>query len=87
MKFDLLVEQQLKGLAYKKTLKDIAQKAKKKNKKKKESTIIGQLKGELKKGKKVEREHTKSTKIAKKIAMDHLIENPKYYSKLKRSKL
>ena len=49
MKFDLLVEKQLKGLAYGKTLKDIAKKAKKKQKKKKESTIVGQLKGELKK--------------------------------------
>jgi hypothetical protein len=84
MKFDLLVEKQLKGLAYGKTLKDIAKKAKKKQKKKKESTIVGQLKGELKKGMKVEREHTKSSKIAKKIAMDHLIEDPKYYSKLKK---
>jgi hypothetical protein len=39
---------------------------------------------EFKKGYKVEREHTTDTDIAKEIAMDHLFEDPKYYTKLKK---
>lgn len=35
-------------------------------------------------GIKVEKEHTKSTLIAKLIAKDHLSEDPKYYTKLKK---
>lgn len=35
---------------------------------------------ELKKGIETEFEHTSDPKMAKKIAMDHLKENPKYYS-------
>ena len=42
---------------------------------------------ELAMGIKVEMEHTKSRKIATEIAMDHLTENPRYYSKLKKSGL
>jgi len=38
---------------------------------------------ELERGIKVEMEHTDDVTIAKKIAMDHLAENPKYYSELK----
>ena len=38
---------------------------------------------ELKMGIKVEMEHTSDTEVAKKIALDHLAEDPKYYSKLK----
>ncbi len=34
------------------------------------------------KGIKVEMEHTKDINLAKEIAMDHLVEDPKYYSKL-----
>lgn len=37
---------------------------------------------ELKKGIKVELEHTKNKKIAKEIATDHLTEDGKYYTKL-----
>lgn len=36
---------------------------------------------ELKIGTKIELEHTKSKRVAKKIATDHLLEFPKYYSK------
>jgi hypothetical protein len=36
----------------------------------------------LKKGKKVEREHTKDAHTTTEIAMDHLKEDPKYYDKL-----
>jgi hypothetical protein len=38
-------------------------------------------------GLKVEREHTKDPKIAEEIALDHLTEDPRYYSKLKTSGL
>ena len=38
---------------------------------------------ELKKGIEVEMEHTDSSKVAKRIALQHLAEDPKYYSKLK----
>lgn len=37
---------------------------------------------ELKRGIKVEKEHTDDPKIAKQIAMDHLNEDPRYYSRL-----
>jgi hypothetical protein len=40
-------------------------------------------KNELAMGLKVEMEHTTSKKIAKEIALDHLSEDPKYYTKLK----
>lgn len=35
-------------------------------------------------GGKVEREHTKNEETAEEIAMDHLTEDPKYYTKLKK---
>lgn len=38
----------------------------------------------LREGAKHEREHTSNPKIAEEIAMDHLSEDPRYYSKLKR---
>lgn len=37
---------------------------------------------ELSKGIKIELEHTKDRQLAQEIAMDHLMEDPKYYSKL-----
>jgi hypothetical protein len=40
---------------------------------------------ELAMGIKVEMEHTDDVQVAKKIAMDHLAENPNYYSDLKKS--
>lgn len=73
MKFDLFVEKTLNGLAKGKTLKQLA---------KKHKVNIKTLKKELVKGAKVEKEHTKKKTIAKKIAMDHLFEDPKYYTKL-----
>lgn len=42
---------------------------------------------ELSSGIKEEMEHTKDPLIAKMIAKDHLVEDPKYYSKLKKAKL
>ena len=41
-------------------------------------------KKQLEMGVKVEREHTRNKKIAREIAMDHLKEDPKYYTKLKK---
>jgi len=38
---------------------------------------------QLKQGIRVEREHTKDDKVAKEITMDHLREDPRYYTKLK----
>ena len=45
------------------------------------------IKKQLNMGKKVETEHGGTIKKAKGIAMDHLAERPKYYSKLKKAKL
>jgi hypothetical protein len=73
MKFDLYVEETLNGLAKGKTLKDIA---------KKHDVSIDHLKSQLKKGINVEVEHTKNHSTAKKIAMDHLFEDPNYYNNL-----
>jgi len=61
------------GLAKGMTLKDIA----------KHHNISPQtLKNEFIKGYAVEREHTTDINIAKEIALDHLYEDPNYYSKL-----
>jgi len=38
----------------------------------------------LQAGRKVEREHTSDKGLATEIAMDHILENPDYYSKLER---
>jgi len=48
---------------------------------------VDTLKQEIKKGIKVEKEHTDDVKKAARIAMDHLVEDPKYYSKLSKIKL
>lgn len=39
---------------------------------------------QLKKGIKIELEHTNDKDLAKEIAMDHLKEDPKYYDKLEK---
>ena len=38
---------------------------------------------QLRNGIKIELEHTKDENVAKEIAMDHLAEDPEYYTKLK----
>ena len=75
MKFDLFVEKTLNGLAKNKTINQTA---------KKHKVDIVKLKKQLKMGMGVEKEHTKNKIVSKKIAMDHLIEDPKYYTKLKK---
>jgi hypothetical protein len=63
------------GLSDKMSLTDIS---------KKHKVSIEYLKDQLKKGQKVEKEHTKDLLMAREIAMDHLSEDPKYYTKLKK---
>ena len=46
--------------------------------------MVKHLKTQLKKGIKVETEHTKNHQQAKEIAMDHLTEDPNYYIKLEK---
>jgi hypothetical protein len=67
-------EQMAKGMS----LEDIA---------KKHSVDVSELQKELEKGSKVEMEHTESHEHAKKVAMDHLVEDPKYYTKLSKAGL
>ena len=75
MTFKTFVEQTFSGLAKGKSLEDLA---------KKHNVSIEHLNSQLKKGIKVEHEHTKDSVVAKKIAMDHLFEDPDYYTKLKK---
>ena len=73
MYFEQLVEQVLNGLAKGETLSSIA---------KKHSVSLNKIQKEHKKGISVEFEHTGSKKIAAQIALDHLFEDPSYYTKL-----
>ncbi len=54
-----------------------------KNLAKKHNVDISQLKSGLK----VEKEHTTDFNVAAKIALDHLAEDPKYYTKLTKAGL
>jgi len=74
MQFNKIYEKLLNGLAKHMTLQDICNKHK---------VPIE----ELEKGMKVEKEHTDSHSVAKEIAMDHLVEDPKYYTKIAKAKL
>jgi hypothetical protein len=69
------------GLSDNKTIEQIA---KKHSKKENFEEMLSVLKKQLSMGMKVEMEHTKDKTKAKEIAMDHLYEDPKYYSKLKK---
>lgn len=64
------------GLADGKKVKDIA---------KKHRVDISKIQKQISKGIKVEKEHTDDPNKAKEIAMDHVMENPKYYDELKKS--
>ena len=77
------------GLADASTLYDLAMKhvgdkTVKKQSPQRISKMIMHLAQQLVKGIKVEMEHSDDMKIAKEIAMDHLAEDPNYYTKLKR---
>lgn len=45
------------------------------------------IEDQLSKGIKIEMEHTSKYNVAREIALDHLIEDPKYYDKLKKAEL
>ena len=49
----------------------------------KHGVSVEQIEAQLEKGIKVEMEHTSNEESAKKIALDHLAEDPDYYDKLK----
>ena len=53
----------------------------------KHNVPVEQINKELKLGTKVELEHTKDPEMAHEIAMDHLMEDPLYYSKLAKANL
>ena len=63
------------GLSDKSTIEDIA---------KKHNVSISDIENQLKKGIKVEKEHTGDVEMAKEIAMDHLFEIPDYYDRLEK---
>lgn len=69
------------GFADGKTLRDIA---KKHHGNIDLNKFLNFLKTEFNKGIKIEKEHTKKEEQAKEITLDHLWEDPKYYSKLKK---
>lgn len=54
---------------------------------KKHNVSRQEIENQLKKGIKVEMEHTSKYDVAKEIALDHLAENPDYYSKLEKAEL
>lgn len=63
------------GLSSNYTINDISKKHKVK---------LSDIQNQLKMGINVEKEHTNNKKIAKEIALDHIFEDPKYYTKLKK---
>lgn len=54
---------------------------------KKHGISVEEINKQLEMGIKVEQEHTSNKEMAKEIALDHLKEDPAYYSKLKKAKL
>ena len=74
MKFDRLVEAILNGLAKGKSPRDLADK---------HNVSLEHINKQIEKGIEVELEHTQDKSVAEEIAMDHLFEDPDYYTKLK----
>lgn len=74
------------GLAQGKTLTDLVRKLDPKGYYHNDQ-LLNALKKELGKGIEVEMEHTSDPKVAKEIALDHLFEDPRYYTKLKKANL
>lgn len=62
------------GLADKMSVEDIA---------KKHNVEVSHIKSQIRMGLKVEMEHTEDPRKALEIAMDHMVESPDYYTKLK----
>jgi hypothetical protein len=73
MNFNQLYEFTMRGLSHGWTLEDIA---------KKHNVDISELQKQLDMGLEVEKEHDENLEIRKQIAMDHLVEDPEYYTKL-----
>ena len=74
MKFDLFVEEILRNLSKRMSLDDIA---------KKHKVPLSNIKKQVKMGSpKEKKEHGVNLKKAKVIAMDHLVEDPEYYTKI-----
>ncbi len=72
--FETFTEEAIEGgLSSGMTLQDIADK---------HSVDIDQIQKELEAGIEVEKEHTGDEELAKEIAMDHLTEDPSYYTNL-----
>ena len=73
---ELINENKLRGgKADKISKKDIANKF---------GVTLAKINKELDMGVEIELEHTKSRRLAKEIAMDHLVEIPDYYTRLKK---
>jgi hypothetical protein len=72
--FKLILESALGGLSKGMSLEDIALKHK---------VNLSHIKSQLRMGLDVEKEHGKDFEETKRIAMDHLVENPNYYTDLK----
>lgn len=53
----------------------------------KHNVSVEHIKQQLQHGIKVESEHTSDKTTAREIALDHLAEDPDYYTKLKKAKL
>jgi Protein of unknown function (DUF5661) len=51
---------------------------------KKHNVSTALILAQLKIGIEIEKEHTSNLDVARKIALDHLFEDPKYYTKLKK---
>lgn len=51
------------------------------------NVTVSHISKQLKKGIKVEQEHTNNIRMAKEIALDHIKEDPNYYDKLQRVNL
>jgi hypothetical protein len=51
---------------------------------KKHGVALSLILAQLKIGTKTEKEHTNDSKVAEEIALDHLGEDPRYYTKLKK---
>lgn len=81
-KYKTITRESDEGLSKDMSLEDVAKKHSKKEGD--INTILPKLKRQIKIGVDVEMEHTKNKSEAKKIAMDHLVEDPEYYSKLKK---
>jgi len=76
-------EEKIKGgKADNKTLQDVAAHHAGNSVGRKYTTLYYLLKHQLEMGLKVEMEHTDDTTKAREIALDHLMEDPEYYTKL-----